>query len=122
MKWLNFDSGYEKIQEIIKNPYDVIVLGGCERVYDEKTYRLESCCNTVSYLVAPHYKHTLLANFKEGIRLLDETSDPVKYSIDRYWNVLQKTDTWFITYPSTCAQIPGYTDVGRQFTDHSSLF
>jgi glycosyl transferase family 25 len=122
MEWYNFDSGYAKILEIIKNPYDAIVLGGCSRVFDEKTYRLESCCNTVSYLVAGHYKDRLLANFKEGIRLLTETGDPAKYSVDRHWNVLQKKDTWFITYPSTCKQIPGYTDLGQRFIDHGPAF
>lgn len=122
MQWFHFDSGYAKLLEIIKQPYDAVVLGGLERVFDENTYRLESCCNTVSYMVADHYKETLLANFREGIRLLTDTKDAAKYSLDRHWNILHKRDTWFITYPSTCYQIPGYTDIGKQFTDHSPSF
>jgi glycosyl transferase family 25 len=122
MEWYNFDSGYAKILEVIKNPWDAIVLGGTSRVFDEKTYRLESCSSTTAYLVAGHYKETLLENFKEGIRLLTETGDHTKYSVDRYWNLLQKKDTWFITYPSTCKQIAGYTDIGGRFMDFTYAF
>ena len=122
MQWYNFDSGYAKILEIIKNPWDAIVLGGTGRTFDEKTYRLESCSSAVAYLVNSSYKQTLLENFKEGIRLLTETADHTKYSVDRHWNVLQKKDTWFITYPSTCKQIPGYTDIGGRVIDHGPSF
>lgn len=122
MTWFHFDSAYAKLLEITKQPYDAVVLAGSARVFDKETYRLASCSSTTGYIVASHYKQTLYENFKEGVRLLTETGDHRKYSVDQYWHELQAKDTWYILYPSMCSQIPGYTDIGGRFMDFHHVF
>ena len=53
--WNNFDEGYIILQKIIKNPYDVITLGGVKSIYDHNTYKLKSCQTATCYIVAQHY-------------------------------------------------------------------
>jgi hypothetical protein len=130
MEWNNFYINYPKLLTLMKNPYDVIVLGGILVSYNSETSELYKCNSTGAYLVGRHYYQTLLQNFKEGLgKLLYEINKPIKIrgvgqknylTIDTYWHKLQKRDNWFII--PLCYSLPGYSDVLKENVDWGSYF
>jgi len=106
----NLDS-YSLLEELISKPYDVILLGGTLLSFD-KTYRCYNSCCTTSYLVSQSYYQTLLTNFEEGAKKLDEEYDKShNYAIDQYWQSLQRLDNWYIVYPTLVLQLSDYSDI-----------
>jgi glycosyl transferase family 25 len=97
--WNNIVEGYRKLEVLVRDPYDVIVLGGSAITWDQPTLRLKQAQTTTAYLVSKEYMHTLLENYKEGLRLFGETGDSTKYAIDVYWNNLIKRDNWYVVIP-----------------------
>ena len=117
MIWDNFEKNSSILNDLFyKNP-DVIVFGGTSIIYDKKTYKLNRSCCTTSYLVFNHYYKTLLANFKEGLNLLDSHySHITPFAIDQYWHKLQQKDNWYVIYPTLCLQREGFSDINNAIT------
>ena len=103
--------------------WDVLMLGGCNRKpicnmvgYAFKTI---SASSAVAYLVEERYYDTLLNNFRDGIPQLERNPLSHYYNaIDRYWNRLQEKDEWYILFPLTVTQHPGYSDIGNTRADN----
>lgn len=107
-------------------PWDVLVVGGnncppyskindyCVRVFNIQT--------TTGYIVKQCYYETLLANFKEGVKLLLRNPDMKKqYSIDIYWKSLQMTHQWLVLIPLTVTQYEDYSDIEDRQVNYSSM-
>jgi len=119
--WKNVDLGAPVLAELLTKPYDVIVLGGTYVVSDVG-YRLVSCQTTTGYIVHQSYYDTLLANYKEGLSLLQTSKAYNVYALDQYWKRLHKKGNWRIVQPILCAQRPGYSDIEKRHVDYSRYF
>jgi GR25 family glycosyltransferase involved in LPS biosynthesis len=110
-------TGYPILEDLITRPYDVILLGGTALSFD-KTYRCYNSCCTTAYLVHQSYYQTLLTNFEEGVQKLEKNySKSDFYAIDQYWNPLQRSDNWYIVYPTLASQRSDYSDITGQLID-----
>jgi glycosyl transferase family 25 len=119
--WKNFEAGAPVLTELLTKPYDVIVIGGTYVMCDS-TYRLASCQTTTGYIVQRGYYDTLLANYKEGLDLLQKTNAYNVYALDQYWKRLHKTGNWRVVQPTLCAQKPGYSDIEKRVVNYSQYF
>lgn len=118
----NKEVGESILRSVIKNPYDVIVLGGSFIQYYPNTYRLITAQTTTAYLVADHYYSTLLANFEEGLSFLLSCGDYGEFAIDQFWKRLMLVDRWFIIYPCLIIQKPGYSYIENREVDYREYF
>lgn len=130
MEWNDFDKNYPKLLELMKSPYDVIVLGGILVSHNPETSKLYQCNSMGAYLVSKHYYQTLLNNFREGfhnmIYEINKWSWGIKeksvhkYLIDTYWHSLQAKDNWFIL--PLCYSGEGYSDILKQTVNWQPYF
>jgi len=118
----NKDIGEPLLKSVIKNSYDVILLGGSFVQYDPVTYRLSTAQTTTAYLVSSHYYSRLLANFEEGLSLLLSTGDYTQFTIDQFWKPLMLVDQWFVIYPCLIIQKPGYSYIEKRDVDYREYF
>ena len=124
-RWEDFDNNYKKLEELVKKPYDILMLGGDYKVIAGSGERILKSYYTLSYIVPFHYVDTLLKNFEEGLNILSIIKvkgsflkrDPIKivknshqYHIDVYWCSLQARDNWIGIFPSMVKQIESYSD------------
>ena len=119
----DFEKNYKKLQDLMSSSYDAIVLGGIYVDYNPETSKLNKCSSMGAYLVHQNYFLTLLNNFKDGLKNLirEDTRlrqkflwNPRKfeegqiYIIDKYWQILQQKDNWFII--PLCYSKENYSD------------
>ena len=119
--WKNLDKTPSVLESLMKKSYDVIVLCGVF-VDCEPDGRLRSCQTATAYLVAAHYYDTLLANFREGLRLYETTGDYSKYALDQFWKVAQRAGQWYIVRPNMGLQMPGFSDIEGKQKNYMSLY
>jgi GR25 family glycosyltransferase involved in LPS biosynthesis len=134
MEWNMFHKNYPVLQDLLRRPFDVIVLGGILVSHDPSTHKLFKCNSTGAYVVHRNYYQTLLNNFGEGYNLIQRELYPkipkwglkktvrndVQYRIDIYWQRLQQKDNWFIL--PLCYSPPGYSDISGKQIDWSPYF
>jgi glycosyl transferase family 25 len=120
--WANLEEGGPVLSKLLFNPYDVIVLTGTYVKYTPETYKLRSCQTTTAYIVHSSYYDTLIANYKDGVRLLQETGQYTQYALDQYWKLLQAKDNWYVVYPVMGFQIPGFSDIESKFVDYRRFY
>jgi glycosyl transferase, family 25 len=118
----NKEIGEPLLKSVIKDSYDVILLGGSFVQYDPNTYRLTSAQTTTAYLVGSHYYSQLLANFEEGLSLLLITGDYTQFTIDQFWKRMMVVDRWFVIYPCFVIQKPGYSYIENRDVDYREYF
>lgn len=110
IEWNRFDENYNKLQELINQPYDVIMLGGT-RVECNGTKLISSNCSH-AYIVNKHYIPILYDHFREGLKLLSCSPESHNnFDLDQTWKILQKTHNWHILYPCMLYQKAGYSDI-----------
>jgi len=93
--------------KLIKNPYDVIVLGGTFIYYNPFNYHLYSCSVTNSYIVNKKYVKTLFKFWNSKMNDLIKNN----YTIDQSWKELQWKDNWKIVYPPIFIQRESESDI-----------
>jgi GR25 family glycosyltransferase involved in LPS biosynthesis len=76
-----------------------------------------NCLTTTGYIVKKHYFQTLLNNYKEGVKLLMKEQNKSNYKIDKYWQILQNKDNWFLIIPPSIVQKEDYSDIEKKVTD-----
>jgi hypothetical protein len=83
-------------------------------------YRVGASYSAAGYIVKKHYYDKIIANYKEGLRLLIEnTTVSGKYEFDVYWIKLQMVDKWLVLYPRTVNQRESYSDILNCMTDYT---
>ncbi len=83
-------------------------------------YRVGASYSATGYIVKKHYYDKIIANYKEGIRLLIENPTVAgKYEIDVYWIKLQMADKWLVIYPRTVNQRESYSDIIKCVADYT---
>ena len=107
-------------------PYDVCMLSGStghseptpypflSKVYDAQT--------ASGYIVSKSFSDTLLKNYQEGSRLIEESYQRGKgdhiqgpYCIDQYWKRLQPVNNWYIFEPKLGKQRDSFSDIQGGF-------
>jgi glycosyl transferase family 25 len=122
MEWCNFTKeNYEIFCKLVKNPYDVIMLGGAFIDYNSETYKLKSATTAHCYLVSNHYYDKLIENLNIGLQNLLNNDSNRENANDQYWKLLQKKDNWYIVVPCIATQHSGFSDNGQQVTEPSLL-
>ena len=120
LQWLNFGKGSSILQNLVRKPYDVILLSGAGVLYNSQTHKLNRSRTTTAYLVNNHYFQTLLENYKKGLELLKADYNNGIYRLDIYWIPLQKKDNWYII-PDMSIQRPSFSDVESCNVDYMNL-
>jgi len=120
--WRNKEAGLPVLEQLLKKPFDVIILTGTYVTADPKTLRLTSCQTTTAYVVAAAYYDTLLANFREGLAGLEATGNYPTYALDQYWKRLQAKDHWFIVQPILGVQRPSYSNIEARDVNYVRYF
>ncbi|NCA22183.1 MAG: hypothetical protein EBS86_13715 [Crocinitomicaceae bacterium] len=77
---------------------------------------------TLCYVCKNHYYDTLLENFKQGYKLLEETNIDDLYALDQYWKVLQRKDNWIFAYPNLGKQRPGYSNIQNKNVNYDLAY
>lgn len=116
----------ETFCENVKLDWDVLIISGnmCPpfRQIGDYCVRLVNCQTTTGYIVQQHYYDTLIANFREGIKLLlSNPANKREYAIDIYWKHLQATGRWYMITPPTVVQMEGFSDVEGRNTNYKHL-
>jgi len=122
MIWSNFNRGYRILENLVKSPYDVISLGSTSAKFNKDTYKLIKGKTTTCYLVNNHYYSTLLQNFKEGLQNLNNGGSYCEYALDEYWELLQKTDNWYLVTPALTIQSAGFSDIENKRVNYEKWF
>jgi glycosyl transferase family 25 len=122
MVWKNFNKGYTVLQNLVKKPYDVILLGAPNPQHDKNSLKLLNGQTCTAYLVNKHYFKTLLHNFKEGLHNLINTNKYDKYAIDQYWKNLQNTHNWYVIEPPLSIQKESYSDIHHVVVNYENQF
>lgn len=125
--WNNFEEGYKKLEEIIKNNYDVIMLGGVlgdGGDYNTETKRVINVQTAGSYIVHSKFYHTLLQNYIDGGSKLEATGKHWIYANDQYWKCLQTSYNFYMVVPNLMYQAPCYSNCGDGSipVDYTNLF
>jgi GR25 family glycosyltransferase involved in LPS biosynthesis len=63
------------------------------------------------YVVSRQFAQILLNNFKEGLKLLDQTKNRHMYSVDMYMKQLQPNRNWYCLNPKIGKQMESYSDI-----------
>jgi glycosyl transferase family 25 len=118
-----FDTQYPILEELVKNPYDVICLGVLGHS-DTKTHKLRDGQTRTAYLVGQHYYQTFLDHQKEGLEKFMNNpltlENRYKYCGDQYWKILQKRDNWFRV--RLMYQRKSYSDIQKYTTNYEKMF
>lgn len=108
--WNKFEENYEKLKELVNQPYDVIMLGGT--AVNANGNKLISANCSHAYLVNNHYINKLLNIFKQGLDVLTtNTNSYYYYALDQFWKPYQQHDNWLILQPCMLYQNDGYSDI-----------
>lgn len=117
LEWSNFKEGIPILLELVKKPFDCIVLGGYSVNFDKKTFKLKDCCGRTAYLVSNHYYQPLFDNYKQGLELLKK-SYVFAYRGDRFWNRIQRRDNWYVIVPKIANQRASFSDIEKRKVDY----
>lgn len=139
MQWIEFETNYKKLEELMKLPHDVCMLGGCYLETTPPQVHMAVCTN--AYIVEAHYYDTLLQNFETGLRVKLDKNPPRffaknehslkeyyarvneddRYNIDTYWFKLQLKDRWLGVMPPMCDQAPTFSDIYNAVVVHQDF-
>ena len=109
-------------ENLVKNNFDVIVLGGTEVSYNPFNYKLLECQTTGSYLVKKLYFKKLKDNFEEGLEKLLNTNIKREFAIDQYWTKLQRVDNWKIIYQPLFMQKERYSNIENKIVNYHKFY
>jgi len=101
--------------------WDVVLIAGNNMIpYNFVTdycIKIYNCLTTTGYIVKNKYFSTLLNNYKEGVTKLMKEQSNSSYKIDKYWQLLQNKDNWYMIIPPTIVQKEDYSDIEKKITN-----
>lgn len=101
--------------------WDVVLIAGNNMVpYNFVTdycIKIYNCLTTTGYIVKNNYFSILLNNYKEGVRNLMKDQANASFKIDKYWQILQNRDNWYMIIPPTIIQKEDYSDIEKKVTN-----
>ena len=120
----HLDSAYPIFEQLVKNPYDVIMLGGTMSEYDKHTYRVKKSQAGSSYLVHQSYYDTIIGQIEKVIADFKPTVSTEKnIAVDlAAFKPLQERDKWFIVKPSLFIQRKDYSNIEHRHVKYNQFF
>ena len=109
--WADIDKGYPIFEKLVKEPFDVIMLGGTQADYDRSTYRIKKAQSSASYLVNTSYYDTIIQKLEEDIRNFKPDTGEQMHIDVAVFRPLQAKDNWFIVAPALMIQRPSISDI-----------
>ena len=101
--------------------WDIVLIAGNNMIpYNFVTdycIKIYNCLTTTGYIVKKKYFSTLLNNYKEGVTKLMREQTNESYKIDKYWQLLQNKDNWYMIIPPTIVQKEDYSDIEKKVTN-----
>jgi len=101
--------------------WDVVLIAGNNMVpYNFVTdycIKIYNCLTTTGYIVKNKYFSTLVYNYKEGVKKLMKEQTNSSYRIDKYWQILQNKDNWYMIIPPSIVQKEDYSDIEKRITN-----
>ena len=101
--------------------WDVVLIAGNNMVpYNFVTdycIKIYNCLTTTGYIVKNKYFSTLVDNYKEGVKKLMKEQTNSSYRIDKYWQILQNKDNWYMIIPPSIVQKEDYSDIEKRITN-----
>jgi len=114
----------ENIHKFLNNSqieWDVVLIAGNNMIpYNFVTdycIKIYNCLTTTGYIVKNNYFPTLLNNYKEGVKNLMRDQANSSFKIDKYWQILQNRDNWYMIIPPTIIQKEDYSDIEKKVTN-----
>ena len=118
--WVNVEEAYPCFEKLVKETYDVIMLGSHGPDYDKATLRVKRSTGAASYLVhQTHYDiyierlETLINSFVPGQHI--ECGNAVVFP------ALQQEYKWFVVLPSLMTQLPGMSNREEKHKNYTSF-
>jgi hypothetical protein len=120
--WTNVKEAYPVFEKLIKEDFDVLMLGGTSAVIDPATYRVKRSQSTHGYIVKQPYYQKIIDKHQASINdfgagILEKAPFPDLNYLD-----LQKTDKWFVVEPPLSIQRPSYSDIEKKDVNYKDLF
>lgn len=137
--WQNIEVAYPIFEKLVKQPYDVIMLGGTNPEFDSTTFKVSKAKTSSAYLVHKHYYDTLLNKANEILTHFNKDILPTlnlntitkeeitalhsKVAYDEpVFGPLQKEHSWYIVYPALMMQSGSYSDIEEKDVNYNSLY
>lgn len=120
---LNIELFVENINKFLNSniDWDVVLIAGNNMIpynfVNDYCIKIYNCLTTTGYIVKKKYYDTLLNNYKEGVKNLIKEQTNTYYRIDKYWQLLQKKDNWYMIIPPTIVQKEDYSDIEKKITN-----
>ena len=120
----NPDQLTQKIKNLEKEDWDVLLLGGNAfhpySIFNEDAYRIHKCFTTTAYIVREHYYDTLIECWDIALKNLIRSID-LNYSLDKAWFPLQERDKFLLIKPLSVYQRTGYSDICNEVVSYKNL-
>lgn len=104
-----------------KIEWDIVLIAGNNMIpynfVNDYCIKIYNCLTTTGYIVKKKYYTTLLNNYKEGLRNLMRDQTNPSFKIDKYWQILQNKDNWYMLIPPTIIQKEDYSDIEKKVTN-----
>jgi len=120
--WVNVEKAYPCFEKLVKELYDVIMLGSHGPDYDKDTLRVKRSTGAASYLVhQSHYDiyierlQSMIDGFVSGV-----TKD-IQPGNATVFPPLQQEYKWFVVVPSLMTQLPGISNREEKIVNYSRL-
>ena len=120
--WVNIEKAYPCFEKLVKEPYDVIMLGSHGPDYDKDTLRVKRSTSAASYLVhQSHYDiyierlQSMIDGFVSGV-----TND-IQPGNATVFPPLQQEYKWFVVVPSLMTQLAGMSNREEKIVNYSRL-
>jgi len=106
----------------IPQSYDIVMLSYRElepsTPHDDIFNRAQKVSTTSGYIVHSRFYATLISQWEDGDRLLQETGIHWIYALDQYWNQLSPRCDWFVFRNKVGKQRPSFSDLANSHVDY----
>lgn len=106
----------------LKIEYDICMLSSNTFKDEDTEYgiikKVLDARTTSGYIVHKNFAQTLLDNYIEGAKKLEETKTKNLYVIDMFWIDLQAKSNWYVFNPVLGKQRPSYSDIINSHADY----
>ena len=109
--------------DLPSSTFDVVMLSGSGGTVEPSSYtglqRINNVQTTAGYMVSKQFAPTLLQNFKDGCKLLEQDyNNHGTHAIDQYWKRLQPISNWFVFDPKLGMQRESFSDIQGGIVDY----
>lgn len=118
--WANVDKAYPVFEKLIKEPYDVIMLGGTFPSWYEKSYRVKYALSACAYIVHNSYYDTLIQAVEDGLRTRNRSGHNIAVNVS--FTKLQPTDRWFLVRPALMIQGKSHSNIIGGVVNYKKFF